>query len=55
LRAGDFFIFVPCTDRGDEDSFYARLEDLKQEFQTSMERIRRLQQLDHQKLASENL
>ena len=46
LRAGDFFIFVPCLERGDEDSFHARLEDLRQEFRTSMDRLRRLRQTE---------
>lgn len=41
LRAGDFFIFVPCLERGDEDSFYARLEELRHEFSISTERLRR--------------
>ncbi len=41
LRAGDFYIFVPCLERGDEDSFNARLEELRQAFETSMERYRR--------------
>ena len=41
LRANDFFIFVPCEERDDEESFSARLDELKQAFETSMERYRR--------------
>ncbi len=41
LRAGDFFIFTPCLDRGDEENFYARLEELKHDFSVSVDRMRR--------------
>ena len=41
LRSGDFYIFVPCLERGDEDSFIARLEELRQAFETSMGRYHR--------------
>ncbi len=53
LRAGDFYIFVPCLDRGDEDSFIARLEELRQAFEVSMGRYHR--QIDaEEKSAQEN-
>lgn len=49
LRAGDFFTFVPCLSKGDEDSFHARLEELHQEFSTSVERLRRMNQQQNEK------
>lgn len=48
LRAGGFFIFVPCLKKGDADSFYARLEELRHEFSVSVERLRR--QLSQEKV-----
>lgn len=42
LRAGDFFIFAPHFGRGDEETFHARLEELRYEFSVSLERQRRM-------------